>query len=251
MEMTSASRSGSAAKRLWHIVRLLFLGFSKNKLMVDLHLLLKRGKIAGKALTQLLVHHHQHHYQHHRHRHHHHHGGGGAASMYSALTCRSMDPDLAFYNPREVEFSCSNTPSYPTFRRHRRRHRRYDDEEDDAAFTKALEILYAEPDIDDDDNGRGEEEEEVDYSSSASASTSPAIWKSPPAPVRQLRVTDSPFPLKEEEGEADGRIDQQSEEFIKKFREQLRLQQMISPVAAPEYMHHRRRRDAPLMMGRA
>ncbi|KAG6501237.1 uncharacterized protein LOC121997773 [Zingiber officinale] len=241
MEMTSASRSGGAAKRLWHIVRLLFLGFSKNKLMVDLHLLLKRGKIAGKALTQLLIHHHHDHYHHRSHRHQYH-GGGGAASMYSALTCRSMDPDLAFYNPREVQFSCSNTPSYPTFRRHRRRHHRYDDDEDDAAFAKALETLYAEADI---------EEEEEDYS--ASAAESPAIWKSPSAPVRQLRVTDSPFPLKEEEGEVDGRIDQKSEEFIKKFHEQLRLQQMISPVpvVAPEYMHHRRRRDVPLMMGRA
>ncbi|KAG6466268.1 hypothetical protein ZIOFF_075939 [Zingiber officinale] len=170
MEMTSA-RGG---RRFWHIVRLVFLGFSKNKLMVDLHLLLKRGKIAGKALSHLLSHHH------------HHHGGGagggGAASMYSALTCQSMDPNLAFYSPREVQFSFSNTPSYPTFRRHRRRrhHRRYDD--DDAVF-KAIEILNAEADIDND--GGGEEEE---YSASAVATPSPAIWKSPAAQMpNQMR----------------------------------------------------------------
>ncbi|XP_074585133.1 uncharacterized protein LOC141840929 [Curcuma longa] len=241
MEMTSASggcNNTRAAKRLWHIVRLVFLGFSKNKFMVDLHLLLKRGKIAGKALSQLLTHHH----------HHHHGGGGGAATMYSALTCRSMDPNIAFYSPKEVQFSFSNTPSYPTFRRHRRRrhHHRYDDD-DDAVF-KAIEILNAEADIDND--GGGEEDE---YSASAVATHSPAIWKSPAAPVRQLRITDSPFPLKEEEGEADGGIDQDAEEFIKKFYEQLRLQQMITPVTTtvPEYMHHRQRRDVPLMMGRA
>ncbi|KAG6488364.1 hypothetical protein ZIOFF_049607 [Zingiber officinale] len=200
MEMTSA-RGG---RRFWHIVRLVFLGFSKNKLMVDLDLLLKRGKIAGKALSHLLSHHH------------HHHGGGagggGAASMYSALTCQSMDPNLAFYSPREVQFSFSNTPSYPTFRRHRRRrhHRRYDD--DDAVF-KAIEILNAEADIDND--GGGEDEE---YSASAVATPSLAIWKSPAAQVRQLRITDSPINIlastgkqKEEKSEEADRDDHQKE----------------------------------------
>ncbi|ONK69742.1 uncharacterized protein A4U43_C05F26250 [Asparagus officinalis] len=50
---------------------------------------------------------------------------------------------------------------------------------------------------------------------------------SPSPRVRQLRVTDSPYPLRgeEEEEEEDGnQVDKDAEKFIKRFYEQLRLQ---------------------------
>ncbi|MCL7024043.1 hypothetical protein MKW94_004302 [Papaver nudicaule] len=41
--------------------------------------------------------------------------------------------------------------------------------------------------------------------------------------VRQLRITDSPFPLKNNDDE-DCHVDEEAEEFIEKFYKQLRLQ---------------------------
>lgn len=217
--------SESAAKRLWRIVRVVVYmirkGLSKDKLMMDLNLLLKRGKIAGKALGNLVTFHHHHHHHHHRH---------GASSMYSGFSCRSMDPNRSFYSPKEVEFSCSNTPLYKRKNRHSRFDYDYDYDYD--AVAKALEIL----------NSEASDAESV----MASPSPAPMSWSfvKSPAGVRQLRITDSPFPLAEDE-EVDSHIDQEAEEFIKRFHEQLRLQQRI-PLT-PEYKHHRRE---PLM-GRA
>ncbi|CAL9168679.1 unnamed protein product [Musa hybrid cultivar] len=220
--------SSRSAKRLWRIVRVLLYmirkSFFMHKLMMDLHLLLKRGKIASKALVNLVTFHHQHHHS-------------GATVTYSGFSCRSMDPDRSFYSPKEVQFSCSSTPSFPSLHaiKRRSRHRRYDYDYDAAAMAKAFEILeYSEP----------WDAEPV----MASPSPAPMVWDlgSSPAGVRQLRITDSPFPLKEEEEEeAGGRIDQEAEQFIKRFYEHLRLQQMFP--GTPEYGH---RRHEPLM-GRA
>nr|XP_010925552.1 uncharacterized protein LOC105048063 [Elaeis guineensis] len=207
--------SNSVPKRLWHILRLVYYmlrkGISKRKLMLDLHLLLHRGKIAGKALGNLLNFYH-----------HHHHGASPSSPVFS---CRSMDPNLSFYHPREVEFSCSNTPAYPTKLFRKDRHRHDYSNYDVAAIAKAFEILNS----------------EVSDIESVVASPSPAlIWSSfgkSPALVRQLRITDSPFPIRDDDGDADGHVDRAADEFIKRFYEQLRLQQSVG--ATPEYTYRR------------
>ncbi|CAL9773102.1 unnamed protein product [Musa acuminata subsp. burmannicoides] len=210
--------SSSAAKRLWHIARVVFYmlrkGLAKDKLMMDFHLLLKRGKIAGKAIGNLVTFHH----------HHHHHG---VTSMSSAFSCRSMDPNRSFYSPKAVEFSCSNTPSRPSFHaiKRKNRHRHYDYDYDAVAVAKAFEIL----------NSQVSDAESV----MASPSPSPMNWSfgKSPAGARQLRITDSPFPLNEEGEEVGTHIDQEAEEFIKRFYQQLRLQQW-TPMT-PEYKQYR------------
>ncbi|URE29542.1 Avr9 Cf-9 rapidly elicited protein 146 [Musa troglodytarum] len=218
--------SSRSAKRLWRMVRVVLYmirkSFFMHKLMMDLHLLLKRGKIASKALVNLVTFHHQHHHY-------------GATVTNSGFSCRSMDPDRSFYSPREVQFSCSSTPSYPFLHaiKRRSRHRRYDyDYDAAAAMAEAFERLeHSEP----------WDAEPV----MASPSPAPMAWDfgRSPAGVRQLTITDSPFPLEEEE--AGGRVDQEAEQFIKRFYEQLRLQQVFP--GTPEYGH---RRHEPLM-GRA
>uniref|UniRef100_A0A0D9ZVG3 Uncharacterized protein n=1 Tax=Oryza glumipatula TaxID=40148 RepID=A0A0D9ZVG3_9ORYZ len=49
------------ARRLWHVVlavcHMLRRGLCRKRLMVDLHVLLGRGKLAGRALRGLLAHH--------------------------------------------------------------------------------------------------------------------------------------------------------------------------------------------------
>ncbi|THU74847.1 hypothetical protein C4D60_Mb04t37720 [Musa balbisiana] len=203
-------------------------GLSKDKFMMDLHLLIERGKIAGKALSNLMTFHH----------HHRHDPREDRRVMFSGFSCRSMDPNLSFYSPMEVEFSCSNTPAYPSFRAVKRksRRRRYHDDDydyDAAAVAKVFDILNSE---------LSDTESVV-----ASPSPAPVIWSfaKSPAVVRQLRITDSPFPLREEEEDVDIHIDEKAEEFIRRFYEQLRLQQR-TPMT-PEFQRYRRQ---PLM-GRA
>ncbi|CAK8560244.1 unnamed protein product [Lathyrus sativus] len=80
-------------KRVWNMIRVaLFMlrkGISKGKLMMDLNMMLKRrGKLAGKAITNLMFPHHH----------------GSSTS-------------------RDYEFSCSNTPNYKFVLNNKRQHR--------------------------------------------------------------------------------------------------------------------------------
>ncbi|KAA8534919.1 hypothetical protein F0562_029865 [Nyssa sinensis] len=115
------------AKKLGNIARIVFYmlrrSISKSKLMVDLHMMVKRGKIAGKAITNYLILHHHH---------------------YSAFTCRSNDVHLSFVSPREYEFSCSNSPVYPSYHtkgRHHHHRRHHHPADDINVIQKAFEIL--------------------------------------------------------------------------------------------------------------
>ncbi|KAL0903883.1 hypothetical protein M5K25_025941 [Dendrobium thyrsiflorum] len=148
------------AKRLRHIVRVVYYmlrkGISKRKLLLDLHLIRKRSKIARKALGNLLMTFHHHHHHH------------------------------SPINLKEVEFSCSNTPSYAynyfhsaITKRKNRRHCHHDDFDsfDAVEFAMAFQMMNM---------------EESDAVSSTLPTPSPMM-------VRQLRITDSPFPLNENE----------------------------------------------------
>nr|AFK43451.1 unknown [Lotus japonicus] len=184
------------AKKLWNMVRVLFFmlrkGIAKSRVMVDFHhLMLKRGKLAGKAIANTLMFHHQ----------------------YAALACRSHNTHLSVFSPREYEFSCSNSPVFqPTKRRRHHHHHRYskpssqyDDFSTYSAVQKVLEMLN---------------NDKVEVDSSSPLVTLPGFGKSPVC--RQLRVTDSPFPLKDESG--DSQVDVEVEEFIKRFYKDLNLQ---------------------------
>ncbi|KAF5739174.1 hypothetical protein HS088_TW12G00375 [Tripterygium wilfordii] len=174
------------AKKMWGIVRVVFFmlrkGISKSKLMVDLNIMLKRGKIASKtAITNLLMLHRRH-------------------------------QSSSFAAPRDYEFSCSNTPAYNILHIIKRRHHHNffacthapQTQEEDLVTVKAvLELLNS-------------------NNQTAASPALPGFGRSPM--VRQLRVTDSPFPLKEVD-EVDSRyVDKAAEEFIQKFYKELRNQ---------------------------
>ncbi|XP_052198634.1 uncharacterized protein LOC127805862 [Diospyros lotus] len=203
------------AKKLWSIARVVFFmlrkGVSKSKLMLDLHMLLKRGKLAGKALGNHMLHHH-----------------------YAAMTCRSNDVHLSFVSPREYEFSCSNSPVYPSYyyssssaRRnkhhqshlhlHHPRRRHSADDDDVKVVQKVLEMLNKETVL-----------------PAEASPLLPGFGRSPM--VRQLRVTDSPFPLKDEK-EDNAQVDKAAEEFIKKFYRELMRQKKMAPLESPSPYH--------------
>ncbi|KAM1717441.1 hypothetical protein ACFX11_025274 [Malus domestica] len=189
------------ARRIWSIVRVAFFmlkkGISKRKLLLDLNMMMKRGKLASKALSNLMFHHH-----HHNHYHPH----------YSSTTSSAA--------PQEYEFSCSNTPNYPFHLMGKRRHHNnrnnfftcahaqltQDDEMATAGAVKAVmemlnnDLLAVET-----------------VASVAASPVFPGFGKSPM--VRQLRITDSPFPLRE--ADEDSHVDKAAEEFIEKFYKNL------------------------------
>ncbi|KAG6782154.1 hypothetical protein POTOM_011544 [Populus tomentosa] len=190
------------AKRARGIVRVIFFmlrkGLSKRKLLVDLNMMLKRGnKIASKAIGNLMFHHH-------------HHNDHRKVSFTSA--------------PCEYEFSCSNTPTYSlpfhiSKRRHHHHHYNnffpcafsapptHDDHDmvTMSAVKLALEMLN---------------NNEVVLPVEASPLL-PGFGRSPI--VRQLRITDSPFPLRDVDDD-NGFVDKKAEEFIEKFYKELRQQ---------------------------
>ena len=189
------------AKKLWNIIRVVFFmirkGICKSKIMVDLHLMLKRGKLAGKTIANNLMFH----------------------NNFSSLSCKSND-SLSFISPREYEFSCSNSPAnhYPFHFNKRKHHHHhlftksygYDDVTTVNAVQKVLEMLNN------------------DIVEASPLVTLPGFGKSPM--VRQLRVTDSPFPLKDD---GDSQVDKAAEEFINKFYKDLKLQKRTAALESP------------------
>lgn len=176
------------AKKIWNLVRVaLYMirkGICKKKLLLDLNIMMKRGKLAGKSFRNLMFHHH------HRHQ-------FSAADLQYAATAAA--------NPDEYEFSCSNTPLYrPNLFSTKRKPHHFDDEEE---VNKVLELMV--------------------MSSNNDMAASPALpWlgsgRSPM--TRQLRITDSPFPLQNDPNE-NRRVNQAAEDFINKFYSQLKRQQ--------------------------
>ncbi|PHT79379.1 hypothetical protein T459_17431 [Capsicum annuum] len=177
------------AKRFWKVVRVAYFMLkkglsSKRKLMFELNLLVKRGKIAGKtAIQNLMLHDHN---------------NNNTQGHHSSFK--------EFY-----EFSCSNSPAFhlPFHLNKRNNKHSYHAvpaiEHDDviminAAVFKALEMLQSE----------------------TASPALPGFGRTPT--VRQLRITDSPFPLRDEADEGDmmSHVDEKADEFISRFYRDLR-----------------------------
>ncbi|XP_028798053.1 uncharacterized protein LOC114753536 [Neltuma alba] len=189
------------SKRVWNMVRLVFFmlrkGFNKPKLLMDLSLMLKRpGKLAGKAIADLITHHH-----------HCHHGSSTA----------SDDTYLRFSTAREYEFSCSNKPNYSFFsKRHPRRfftcaHAPLTLDDDVVTVNNALQVALDKLD-----------DQKCKHAVDASPAL-PGFGRTPT--VRQLRVTDSPFPVQDGSDDGDHRVDNAAEEYIERVFKELRKQQ--------------------------
>ncbi|KAF8090726.1 hypothetical protein N665_0468s0004 [Sinapis alba] len=177
-----------AAKRLWKVVRIVFCVLKTGTVKSKLMLDLNLMlKRGNKAITNLR-----------RRRS----GLTGSADVTSSARVR------------DYEFSCSNTPANDPFaymcKRKRRVHGGYHDKEDavSEAVKKVFELL-------------GENDTSA---AGAAAGESPLVSAFPA--VRQLRVTDSPFPL-DDGGDHDHVVDKAAEEFIKKFYKNLKLQKKM------------------------
>lgn len=178
------------AKKVWKTLRIvLFMltkGIAKSKMVAELNLLLKRGKVAAvKAIA-------------------------------NTLTLRHHSTAASFVSPHDYEFSCSNSPAVIKLHSKIKNHRHHHHHQNDfSTVQKVLEILN-----------------DVDASSFPSPMvTFPGFGKSPIG--RKIRITDSPFPLKEEEGDDHSHVDVAAEEFIKRFYKNLNLQQKLAAIQSP------------------
>ncbi|KAK6787441.1 hypothetical protein RDI58_015966 [Solanum bulbocastanum] len=171
-------------KKLWKIVCVAYFMLrkglsSKRKLMFDFNLLMKRGKIAGKAAFQNL--------------------------LFQGHNNINQSTSKEYY-----EFSCSNSPAFHLpFNLNKRINKHSHNavpviEHDDvsmmnAAVLKAVEMLQSE----------------------TASPALPGFGRTPT--VRQLRITDSPFPLREaDNGDMISHVDQKADEFISRFYRDLR-----------------------------
>ena len=138
--------------------------------------------------------------------------------MANTLTFRHHS-SASFVSPHDYEFSCGNSPAVIKFHNKSKNHHRSRDHKynDVSTIQKVLEILN-----------------DVDASSFSSPSplvTFPGFGKSPIG--KKIRVTDSPFPLKEEEVDDHSHVDVAAEEFIKRFYKNLNLQQKLASIQSP------------------
>ncbi|KAG5569685.1 hypothetical protein H5410_059451 [Solanum commersonii] len=206
-----------AGKKLWNIVRIMFYmlrkGMLKSKLMqITLQDMLKRGKIVGKAISNLMLH--PPHY---------------SSSSFTCKSNNNNDVAMSFITRREYEFSCSNSPKFPLYfaNNKRRRNRTYKSGEIDVV-QKVFEIL----------NTTSTSYEAGGTTSIAVASPLALLgFGKSPNNVRKLRVTDSPFPIKDSEENYNSQVDKDAEEFIKKFYKDLKQQKKIASLESPSPYH--------------
>ncbi|CAN6272029.1 unnamed protein product [Urochloa humidicola] len=254
----------SAARRLWRVVRavlyMLRRGLpSGRKLAMDLSLLLHRGKIAGRALGELLVL-----------AFHHGHGRHNAAAFPYAggdsaghFSCRALDPSMAVHEPaprarREVEFSCSNTPSFGSrgggglglLGAGKRRRRKDRSENSGGGYLQycnydAAEVARMFEMLNDDDGGAGEHYRLFADDGGAASSSAATSATATPSSAAQLLywaavAGSSPAAMaaaasRSVTPRAAGSpgVDRQADEFIRRFYEQLRAQR--SAASTPDY----------------
>ncbi|AEE75798.1 hypothetical protein AtNW77_Chr3g0173231 [Arabidopsis thaliana] len=194
----------SISKKLGNIVRfvlyMLHKGISKQKLLADFNATLKRGK-------NLMFHNRR----------------------------RVPGSAVASHPQNEYEFSCSDTPNYTfpfnmaAFKKKSHHNSLFScgqappTLDDDTSVSRAvLELLNSGGDHDQGSNTPA-------FSIEALTALSPYLpgFGRSTSSVRPLRVTDSPFPLREEGDVANGHVDKAADEFIKKFYKNLYQQKKM------------------------
>ncbi|XP_023516732.1 uncharacterized protein LOC111780538 [Cucurbita pepo subsp. pepo] len=194
-------KKAMAAKKFWNMVRAIVLmlrkELSKSRIiMSDLHLMMKRGKLAGKAMLNLM-HLHQ------------------ISGSLNRQTATDIAHSFAIA-PQDYEFSCSNSPAFPALQLYGKRggkhHHKYSEVTTVSAVKRVLEMLNNEA-----------------TSTTDVASPMVTLGMSP-----MVRVTDSPFPVKDE---GDHKVDEAAEAFIKRFYSNLKQQRVKAALESPSPYH--------------
>ncbi|XP_071715290.1 uncharacterized protein [Rutidosis leptorrhynchoides] len=197
-------------KKLWSVLRLILYmlkkGVSKNIPWFEIHMMFKKST---KAIGNLLIDHHQ------------------------TLTCRPNNIHSTFIPPRDYEFSFNNTPFFiiPK-RKHRNKHNnKYDSHHHHHHHHHQLTVDNVKR-VFDMLNGY---EQTTPYSNTViepEKSPLSLLGFGDGKSVRQLRVTDSPFPVNNNE-EDSFQVDKMAEEFIENFYNELKQQKKVAVIEPP------------------
>ncbi|KAK9103998.1 hypothetical protein Scep_020842 [Stephania cephalantha] len=234
MEVHSGRANSVMAKRMWNVLRVVLYMIRKGgvvwkrKLMVDMNLMMmKRGRVLRKSLGNLMFHHH-----------HHHHSSKHATSAANNYYYTSSG---GFGMNNHYEYSCTNTPNSVLFHISKRKHHYFPcinapttcdaDEklvvEDQYYSKKAVVVVpriqYSSPSYD------------HDYSSFrfatpdlAPVEKSSPLLKSPFSAVRISNYSSEDDEIDDDDDDVKNyraqQVDEDAEEFIRKFYEQLRVQ---------------------------
>ncbi|XP_013593946.1 PREDICTED: uncharacterized protein LOC106301986 [Brassica oleracea var. oleracea] len=200
------------SKKLWNIVRfvmyMLHKGISKQKLLADFNATLKRGK-------NLIFHNRR------------------------RVPASATTATAASLPRKEYEFSCSDTPNYSfpfnmaSFKKKTHNnislftcsHAPPTLEDDTSTSRAVLELLSGGGNQETGERGSNTPALSVEALTALSPCL-PAFGRSSPS-VRPLRVTDSPFPIREDGDVANGHVDKAADEFIKKFYKNLNQQKKM------------------------
>ncbi|KAI9120291.1 hypothetical protein K1719_007324 [Acacia pycnantha] len=187
------------AKRVWNVLRITFFMMrkgliSKRKLIMDMNLMMKKGKLLRKSLGNLMS----------SHLHHHH--------------SRSVGGGRGF-GLQEYEFSCSNSPDPVFFRVPERKqyhfnfpcinHPQVIEEE---YPNKAVVLVPKTP------------EYTFNLRFDASDYLSPGDRRSPLRSPFSVRISNYSSEDENEDAAGNDQVDHQAEDFIRRFYEQLRMQ---------------------------
>lgn len=192
------------AKRLWNVVRITFFMVrkglvSKRKLLMDMNLMMKRGKLLRKSLSNLMSHHHHHHH--------------------------SKHVTRGSFGIQEYEFSCSNSPNPVFFHVSKRKHHYF-------PCINPPEVIEEEEE---------EEEYEVEPKAVALVPKTPeytfnfrfdtadlAPGEKRSSPLRSpFSVRVSNYSSEDENDTGNQQVDDDAEDFIRRFYEQLRSQRRM------------------------
>ncbi|XP_057440545.1 uncharacterized protein LOC130732536 [Lotus japonicus] len=192
-----------AAKRLWNVLRITFFMIrkgliSKRKMNMHMNLMMKKGKLLRKSLSNLMPSHHQQQQQHH-------------SSYY--------------------EFSCSNSPNPVFFHMPKRKHHRFNFPciQAPEEFEEGSQLYLSPLKVENDDVPKDvavvpPKTPEYTFNFRFDATEF--------APGERKSITLSPFSvrvsnysaLEENEEVGSGLVDDQAEDFIRRFYEQLKTQ---------------------------
>ncbi|KAK7290591.1 hypothetical protein RIF29_05118 [Crotalaria pallida] len=199
--------SSPVAKRLWNVLRIAFFmmrkGLSKRKMMMDMNLMMKKGKVLRKSLSNLI--HHNHHHLH-------------SKSMSRGVSRGS-------FGVQDYEFSCSNSPNPVFFHMPKRKHH--------FNFPCIHAPEVCEEELIDLSSLEGDKPKSMDLAPKTPEYTfnftfdasdyGPGEKKSPLLSPFSVRVSNYSA-LDENEDFGNCQVDDEAEDFIKRFYEQLRKQ---------------------------
>eukprot|EP01018_Ginkgo_biloba_P017887 Gb_28410 [translate_table: standard] len=205
MEVHSPHVNHVAAKRFWNVLRIAFFMLrkgliSKRKMLMDMHLMMKRGKVYGKNLGNLMFHH-----------------------------SRTNNQG---YGLQEYEFSCSNSPANPVFFHMGKRKHHYF-----PIHIPHFPCIHPHS-LEEKEEPTAIIIPQLDYNAEYFTKDS-LDQKDFPAPEK-LSPMLSPLSrrISSCSGEEDNgdQVDRQAEEFIARFYEQLRLQHQVSLLQYQEML---------------